>query len=514
MVKEYSRIETEVKKINWKFASENLDDDLHTDIQFLSTSIDLMKEVAGVSYSRSLLIYEGHKGSFYYPDNEAREINSYLIRRLNADISWGESINKNIIIKSIELESVWEPYHNLQGFSDCSTAALIDLYNQQLTKHCELYKYAWIPEILQDPDYGIEQHLVNMAKRYEPSFTKKEVLSLVPDNPNHTVYYKHDLAILGIIETILADKNLLTLFTGPVKYIRTSLSYALNQRIRHLIKRFGYLGYHGYDERRPYDFNYYLHLIKNYLESQDELDSLKRRIENAPHRSSLWERLTREEKRLISVYHNWGATKARRRLSQLKNFYFLDKLIEEIAFRYQMPEDYIRFMTPQEINNLFASGHMPIGVEKRAKSCICYLCKKDTIFLDENSVDPVSFKKRFPDNHTPIVLQGSIACEGYRIGKALLINRKSDLFASRSTDCRILIAKEADPDIFCIFDKIDAIVTDQGGVTCHIASLAREYGIPCIVGTQYATSIISQGDLVEVNANVGIVRIINKANSI
>jgi len=54
--------------------------------------------------------------------------------------------------------------------------------------------------------------------------------------------------------------------------------------------------------------------------------------------------------------------------------------------------------------------------------------------------------------------------------------------------------------------KASAIVTDEGGVTCHAAIFARELGIPCIVGTKVATQVLKDGDKVEVDANKGIVK--------
>ena len=56
--------------------------------------------------------------------------------------------------------------------------------------------------------------------------------------------------------------------------------------------------------------------------------------------------------------------------------------------------------------------------------------------------------------------------------------------------------------------KASAIVTDEGGVTCHAAIVSRELKIPCIIGTKIATKVLKDGQLVEVNANHGWVKII------
>ena len=56
-----------------------------------------------------------------------------------------------------------------------------------------------------------------------------------------------------------------------------------------------------------------------------------------------------------------------------------------------------------------------------------------------------------------------------------------------------------------------AIVTNQGGITSHAAIVSRELNIPCIIGTKIATKVLRDGDLVEVDANKGVVKIIKKS---
>lgn len=56
--------------------------------------------------------------------------------------------------------------------------------------------------------------------------------------------------------------------------------------------------------------------------------------------------------------------------------------------------------------------------------------------------------------------------------------------------------------------KAAAFVTDEGGMLCHAAIVARELKKPCIIGTKFATQILRDGDLVEVDANRGIITIL------
>ena len=56
--------------------------------------------------------------------------------------------------------------------------------------------------------------------------------------------------------------------------------------------------------------------------------------------------------------------------------------------------------------------------------------------------------------------------------------------------------------------KASAIVTDMGGITSHAAVVAREFDIPCIVGTKHATKIFKDNDIIEVDVEKGVVRLI------
>jgi pyruvate, water dikinase len=67
----------------------------------------------------------------------------------------------------------------------------------------------------------------------------------------------------------------------------------------------------------------------------------------------------------------------------------------------------------------------------------------------------------------------------------------------------VLVTQRTDPDWEPIMKKASAIVTDQGGRTCHAAIIAREMGIPAIVGCGYATTLLNNGRPVTVSCAEG-----------
>lgn len=514
MVEKDKSVSEIVKSIDWKFAAENIDDDLHTDALFLETSVNLLKIKYGFSYSNALLIYNGHKGAFYFPREEAKELNNRVIDRLKQDNYWGKYINYNIVKKSIELERVWEKYLYFKNFSHLETETLLELYCIQLQKHYELYEFCWIPEILQDDEFGIEFLLKEIINKYDSTFNQKDILNVGSISNSKTVYKKHEEGIILIVEKILNDSSLKEVFNSSIKYIRTSLPFEIQKMIRRLISVYGYLGYHGYDERSPYDYNYYLSRINYYVQNKDEYKYLKKRLKHDVTDENIKKilgKLNDWEKNIFLIYSNWGVLKSRRRLAQLKNFYFLDMIIEEIAFRKKIPEDFIRFMVPQEFIEFLKSDNLPINIEQRSKQSLYYINNSGySVFTGEN-VNGLSFINK--ENKMAATFRGSVAYPGYVTGQAYVVHRKSDIDMNELGNNAILVSKEADPDIFIVFDKIKAIVTDQGGITCHVASLAREFSIPCIIGTKYATQKIKHGDTIIVDGYSGIVQIVENINN-
>ena len=74
----------------------------------------------------------------------------------------------------------------------------------------------------------------------------------------------------------------------------------------------------------------------------------------------------------------------------------------------------------------------------------------------------------------------------------------------------ILVANSTHPKDIQLIQKCSAMVIDEGGILSHATIISRELKKPCIVGTKIATKVFKDGDVVEVDANTGIIRKISK----
>jgi len=87
-------------------------------------------------------------------------------------------------------------------------------------------------------------------------------------------------------------------------------------------------------------------------------------------------------------------------------------------------------------------------------------------------------------------------------GKVHIIKNASKLSEFKKGE--ILVTKMTDPDWTSVFPMASAIITDEGGKTCHSAIISRELGVPCIVGTENATKILKNGQEVTVDCTQGL----------
>lgn len=116
-----------------------------------------------------------------------------------------------------------------------------------------------------------------------------------------------------------------------------------------------------------------------------------------------------------------------------------------------------------------------------------------------------NFNIQVGNNKSTNLINGRPASGGKVNGIVRIVNEKN-LNKVKFTDNEVLVCKMTTPDHVMLIKKSKAVVTDLGGILCHAAIIAREFGIPCVVGTINATKKLKNGDLIEVDANTGIIR--------
>ncbi len=168
-----------------------------------------------------------------------------------------------------------------------------------------------------------------------------------------------------------------------------------------------------------------------------------------------------------------------------------DSEIKELARLGKKIEDHYR--KPMDIEWAIEGNNILI-VQARAVTTFHKEKGKEEEKKDGSSVTEESGK---------ILIKGETASRGVYAGKVRIIKDVSELNKIEKGD--VMVTKMTTPDMVPAMQKAGAIVTNEGGMTCHAAIVSREMGTPCIVGTEHATEILKDGQEITVHATRGIV---------
>ncbi len=181
------------------------------------------------------------------------------------------------------------------------------------------------------------------------------------------------------------------------------------------------------------------------------------------------------------------------------------KFAKELSKKVKIKPELLLSLTRDELNNYFDNGKMPSKneLEKRYKFSISILNSDKVLNIFTGNTAKQMEKELISIQHSDEI-KGQTAFAGIARGQVLVILDPKQPKGFKRGD--ILVTGMTRPEYLPIMKKAAAFVTDAGGMLSHAAITARELKKPCIVGTKVASKVLKDGDMVEVDANKGIVR--------
>jgi len=189
---------------------------------------------------------------------------------------------------------------------------------------------------------------------------------------------------------------------------------------------------------------------------------------------------------------------------------FFAKLSKQFKIQPHVFQD----LTQQEIVDLYDNKRPDIGRTSERQKAFVINYDRSHFYEGQKAQAIIKmFRNNISGNHT---VSGRVASLGKAVGPVKIISVDyTDLGflhkeISRMNKGDILIAETTSPELILACKKAAAIVTDIGGLLSHAAIVSRELGIPCVVGTENATKVFRNKDIVEVDAEKGTVTKISK----
>lgn len=211
-----------------------------------------------------------------------------------------------------------------------------------------------------------------------------------------------------------------------------------------------------------------------------------------------------EDQKSLKIISSLRGTKSAQHIATSN---FLPKLLAEISAKSKIKTELLKYAMPDEIISLKLN---PKTLALRQKQYVLKLIKGRLRLLAGKKAQ--TFARDFTKNIKQIInnstteFKGMSAYPGRVSGRVVLVVHDKDLISVREGD--ILVSPMTRTSFISAMKKARAFVTDEGGITCHAAIIARELKKPCVVGTKMASQVLKNGMSVVVDANSGLVKII------
>lgn len=436
------------------------------------------KKFTGFEYKEPFYIISSKiNSSAYFETSEMREATKYFAK------IWTDTQKTNSILRKIKT-----------------------VFKEAVTNE----KWAWKQNWLQKND----GQLLEAARNFDKLILKTLTAHIV-SQPQHIVSL--EIKINKLLDKYSNTNNLLaavTYFPGKLPWTREEneinkiaknwsgfTTWQQNEVLRELVKKYGWIN--EVEGNKPFDTEHYRQKI---------IDSRSRKIfvDKSAKIPKINLPIPNDLRKLGRLIGELGFLRFWSRYHMLYLHFHLNKILIELVKRSKNTN--LEFATVKEIGKFFKKEKINLAeIIRRKHGYASYLKNGKSIIVTGNEANEL---KRLTEENLNIVdkLTGSIANKGKVVGRVRIISFVDKNYDKQVTSFRqgeILVTGMTRPQIVHLCKKASAIITDEGGITCHAAIISRELNIPCIIGTKIATKILQDGDYVEVDANNGMIKIIN-----
>ncbi|MFC1663440.1 PEP-utilizing enzyme [Patescibacteria group bacterium] len=364
---------------------------------------------------------------------------------------------------------------------------------------------------------GQKKSIIEKSKRLSQSVLKKDQNTVLINYINYyRQLYKFNEYIWGAWAIIYHTENyinkkfseymnLITSLNRPISYI--SMERDLTRKTpKQMVKEYAWLRTYNPFEK-PYNINDFISIKKN-IDSKDIRTKYLQFRRNNKQFESFIKNITNKTLRTkVNMVRTYAWLKTDRTDTWRQVMYYSRDFYKYLAGLSGFNLRDACNLFSNEIINLLMGKEKPNNqlIKNRSLGRAMYIYKPGGVTISYqyksfikviNQLTKLDKKKN--------VIKGTVTFKGKVVGRAKVINKIKDLKTVKKGD--IFVAQYTFPSFTPYMVKCSAVVTNEGGQTSHAAIISREYKIPGIVGTKYATKLLITGDLVEVDANKGIIK--------
>jgi phosphohistidine swiveling domain-containing protein len=475
---------SESSKIEWQWTMKKPQVPLAQGLHVLS--LPLMQKNVGISVD---LPIKHINGDIYFGKKAVKDMYDALKEKVSQDIFFPDKIKQKIEATVDELKETVSVLEKIQLQKQTNTE-LIASWMKGYHAIAALTAFMSFKGTVQMSDI-LEEKVKHILEKKIKDLEKRSALFLLislPKEDSFMVQERNDILQMarkiqkGSDESTLVEKH---------------------------TKRFSWMGcvmYAGV----PYTKEHFKREVDEELKHNNSKKLQERSTKKAEREKQIQEcmkqlQLTKKEKHIFEQLRDW--VHLRTYVKDMTSFGIAATLpfLYEIAKRAEVSYTDLLYLSHTELQDIFSQKKSVFIKESRERQNAWGFVVINTAvkYYNKKTINEIEEKEEV----MPKGVKGFSACHGVAKGRAIIVKNVSDVEEIKEGD--ILVTHMTTTNFVPVLSKVSAIVTDEGGITCHAAIVSRELNIPCIIGTRIATKAFKSGDIIEVDADKGIVRKIN-----
>ena len=502
-----------ISKLTWE--PHDLPMTPHLIFSFLDAGIRQLKNILGDSYYYFLVYIKENNGRFGFTEEDLLRLGELTLKKARREKSFLKQIEerwnrdkKGFIQVTRKIDKT--------DLSQLSIRQLLYLYNRFYKSYVLEYT---VPTMANAVDFCTQKEIKNKLESIVKGEKERIRCLTIINSPVQASFSNIERSnLLNIISVIKCNKKLLNIFKkeSPENInLQINDFSEIHKLIRNHAKKYFWL-LNNYAQTVVLDELHFIKKIKDIiLTSSDPLQEIKevesglKKIKNSKKQLIQKLKLNKDVRLLIRLQEASISWRDERKMyNQIADHYHM-LFLKEASRRFALSLNELMYTLPEEFVSLLNGRKINRDIlRKRKEACLIIGTLTKSYIITGPEATRINKKVYKVKDLTEGALMGLVASLGEAKGVVRIIMTPSDFKKMKKGD--ILVTSMTRPEFVPIMKLASAIVTDEGGVTCHAAILSRELKTPCVIGTKIATSVLKDGDLVEVNADKGVIKILKK----
>ncbi len=488
---------------------------LHTFFPAAEEAFKPLRDYYGDSFTSHVFFVSEDHANWYWNTTDMKRMRDSLIAKVNEDPSFLDKLQEDWLVRVKAFE---------EAMAEVGSTDLSKLDNEELFSLYKKLYLAYLDEFalctgLQE---SFSMHADELVLPAIKKFLEEkgigdyfvEYYSILTAPVDESFIFQERFDLLRILEMVQKSPELTDLFGKDAAEIEEELEK--HKKLKAMLEAHAekfYWVQNNYAVAKVLDMRFFINEVKRLLLPENAVDAsgeLKKMEAQVPEikerKKKLIEELgiPQELQNLLRIGEVFTYMQdVKKKYTLISNHY--QKLFrDEIGKRLGLSEEEMDYTYIWELEGMLMDGKVDKGaLRSRKKNCMGIFTLGGYQIICGDEAGRI-YDRQFRIKAKADEIRGAVASKGIARGIVRVVRKTHDLVKVMKGD--VLVASMTRPEMVTAMEKACAIVTDEGGLTCHAAIVSRELGIPCIIGTKIATTVLKDGDEVEVNADKGKVK--------